>query len=206
MRFLLLLSSCFLLFTGCTTMYKQLAITTGKVADVEKYKPAISVALYAAQVDVAGNHLSGLLMIKKMPDSSTRLVFSNEMGFTFFDFEFTSEGLFKVHSVIKKMNKKSVLTTLKKDFELVLMQKLTEENLVVRKSGSFLYYIFPQKKGYYCYIIDSISNKMDHMERSSKRKSVVSAIMNDYKNGMPDTIGITHHNFNFTIGLKKLEK
>lgn len=206
MRFLLLLSSCFLFFSGCTTMYRQLAVTNGEVTDIQQFKPVVKVALYAAQVDVAGNHLSGLLMMKKMPDSSTRLVFSNEMGFTFFDFEITSEGVFKVHSVIKKMNKKSVLTTLKKDFELVLMQNLAAENLVVRKSGSLLYYIFPQKKGYYCYIIDAISNKMVHMERSSERKNVVSAEMKNYYNGMPDTIGITHHNFNFTIGLKKLEK
>ena len=38
--------------------------------------------------NVVGNHLSGLLLIKKMPDSSTRMVFSNEMGLGFFDFEF----------------------------------------------------------------------------------------------------------------------
>ena len=31
-------------------------------------------------------------------------------------------------------------------------------------------------------------------------------IMKDYTNGVPDTIGITHHNFEFNIGLKLIEK
>jgi hypothetical protein len=44
------------------------------------------------------------------------------------------------------------------------------------------------------------------MQRSSKRKPVVEAIMRDYSNGMPDTIGITHKYFTFTIGLKKLAR
>jgi hypothetical protein len=44
------------------------------------------------------------------------------------------------------------------------------------------------------------------MERASKRKIVVEAIMKDYINGIPDTIGISHKTFNFTIGLKRIER
>jgi hypothetical protein len=44
------------------------------------------------------------------------------------------------------------------------------------------------------------------MERASKKKTVVSAIMKNYSNGIPDTIGISHKTFSFTIGLKKLER
>jgi hypothetical protein len=33
----------------------------------------------------------------------------------------------------------------------------------------------------------------------------VLAMLQKYKDGVPDTIGITHHNFPFTIGLKKIE-
>ncbi|MBK7307905.1 MAG: hypothetical protein IPI88_13305 [Chitinophagaceae bacterium] len=50
---------------------------------LQKFKPAFTVALYNTTVDVMGNHFSGLLLIKKMPDSSTRMVFSNEMGLGF---------------------------------------------------------------------------------------------------------------------------
>jgi hypothetical protein len=152
-----------------------------------------------------GNHLSGLLIIKKMPDSSVRMVFSNETGFKFFDFEFAANGNFKVYSVIKQMNKKAVLKTLRHDFELILMEHL-DSAVLIRTASGLLYYIFPQKKGYSYYITDSTGDKLIRMERASKRKTVVEATMENYSNGVPDTIGITHKTFNFTIGLKKIER
>src|ERR1700712_5633628 len=204
MRYLLL-SSC-LLFMAFFPSFKQMQVATGDVNSLEKFKPKFSVALYSTQVDVVGNHLSGLLLIKKMPDSSTRMVFSNEIGFKFFDFEFSKDGNFKVYSIISKMNKKSVIKTLRKDFELVLMQHLYNSTVSVKSENGLLYYIYPQSKGYNYYITDSTGNKLIRAERDSKRKTVVEAIMQNYINGIPDTIGISHKTFNFTIGLKRLER
>ena len=91
MRFLILSSNLFILW-GCGTAYKNLQATTGNVASLQQFKPVFASALYKADIDVIGNHLSGLLLIKKMPDSTTRMVFSNEIGFKFFDFEFSPDG------------------------------------------------------------------------------------------------------------------
>lgn len=173
---------------------------------LQKFKPAFTVALYSTQVDVVGNHLSGLLLIKKMPDSSLRMVFSNEMGFKFFDFEFAADGKFKVHSAIKQMNRKSVLKTLRKDFELILMERLDLSTASVKTNNDQLYYIFPQDKGYNYYITDNAGDELIRMERASKSKVVVEAIMKNYINGIPDTIGISHKTFDFTIGLKRIER
>ena len=203
MRYLLL-NSCLLVFLGCSPVYKQMQPANGNVTTLQKFKPAFTVALYNTQVDVVGNHLSGLLIIKKMPDSSTRMVFSNEIGFKFFDFEFSADGKFKVYSVIKQMNKRSVLKTLRKDFELILMDHL--ENVSIRTENGLLYYVVPQTKGYNYYITDSLGNKLIRMERASKTKTVVEAIMENYIKGMPDTIAISHKTFNFTIGLKRIER
>jgi hypothetical protein len=181
-------------------------VITGDVNTLSKFIPAFNVALYNTQVDVVGNHLSGLFLIKKMPDGSTRMVFSNEMGFKFFDFEFSAAGNFKVYSIIKKMDKKTVVKTLRKDFELVLMQHLDCATASIHKKDGLVYYVFPQSKGYNYYITDSIGSQLLSMERASKKKTVVSAIMKNYSNGIPDTIGISHKTFSFTIGLKKLER
>jgi hypothetical protein len=78
--------------------------------------------------------------------------------------------------------------------------------VLIRTASGLLYYIFPQKKGYSYYITDSTGDKLIRMERASKRKTVVEATMENYSNGVPDTIGITHKTFNFTIGLKKIER
>jgi len=184
----------------------QMQTTTGNINGLAKFKPAFKVALYKTEVDVVGNHLSGLLLIKKMPDSSTRMVFSNEMGIKFFDFEFTTDGNFKVYFVMKKMNKKPVLKTLRKDFELILMEHLDTAAASVRIHNGLIYYVFPETKGYNYYITDSTGDNLVSMERASKRKTIVQAIMKNYINGTPDTIGISHKTFNFTIGLKRIER
>ena len=187
-------------------MYRQMHTATGNIGGLAKFKPAFNVALYKTEVDVVGNHLSGLLLIKKMQDSCIRMVFSNEMGFKFFDFEFTPDRNFKVYSIIKQMNKKAVIKTLRKDFELILMEGLDSAAVSVRTNNGLKYYVFPQTTGYNYYITDSTGDKLVRMERASKRKTVVQAIMKDYINGIPDTIGISHKTFNFTIGLKQIER
>ena len=191
---------------ACSAAYKQMQTAAGDVNRIQKFKPAFSVALYNTHVDVMGNHLSGLLLIKKMPDSTVRMVFSNEIGFKFFDFEFSPDGAFKVYSVIKQMNKRSVLKTLRKDFELILMDRLDSSEVSVRINNGLIYYVFPKSKGYYYYITDSTGDKLIRMERASKKKTVVEAIMENYINGIPDSIGISHKTFNFTIGLKRIER
>jgi len=180
--------------------------STADITLLQKFKPAFAVALYNTTVDVAGNHLSGLLLIKKMPDSSTRMVFSNEMGFSFFDFEFAADGSFKVYSIIKKMNKKSVIKTLRHNFELILMNNLDNSKAIIKTDSGQLYFIFPQNKGYNYYITNSDGTELVRMERASDKKIIVEAIMQNYINGIPDTIGISHKTFEFNIGLKRIER
>lgn len=202
----LLLISWLAALHGCSPVHKQMQAAATGINRIQKFKPAFTVALYSATVDVMGNHLSGLLLIKKMPDSSTRMVFSNEMGLTFFDFEFSADGNFKVYSIIKKMNKKPVIKTLQHDFELVLMQHLNETNASVRTKDGQLYFVFPQTRGYNYYITDANATELTGMERASNKKVIVEAVMKNYNNGMPDTIGISHKTFEFNIGLKRIER
>ena len=194
------------MLAACSSVYKSLQPATGNITAIEKFRPDLKSALYKTEVDVIGHHLSGLLLIKTLSDSSIRMVFSNEMGFKFFDFEFKPGGGFKVYYIIKQMDKKAVITTLQKDFELVMMLKMDSKTAFMRKDGDYLYYVFPQKRGFNYYITDTTGNELVRMERSSTRRPIVQAIMKNYINGVPDTIGITHKNFSFTIGLKRLER
>lgn len=202
----LLSGSLLLFFFGCSPVYMQMQTTAGNISGLSKFKPVFNAALYKTEVDVVGNHLSGLLLIKKMPDSSTRIVFSNEMGLTFFDFGFAADGNFNVYSVIKKMNKKPVIKTLRNDFELILMEHLDTVTASIRTNDGLVYYVFPAAKGYNRYVTDSTGDSLVWMERASKRKTIVQAIMKNYITGTPDTIGISHKTFNFTIGLKRIER
>lgn len=202
----LILSSALLLTWSCSPAHKQMQSANADISMLQKFKPSFTVALYNATVDVVGNHLSGLLLIKKMPDSSTRMVFSNEMGLGFFDFEFAADGSFKVYSIIKKMNKRSVIKTLQHDFELILMNNLKYSAARVKTENGLIYFIFPQVKGFNYYITDPALTELVRLERASNKKTIVEAMMKNYTNGIPDTIGISHKTFEFNIGLKRIER
>jgi len=203
MRYLLL-SSCVLLFAGCASVYKNLRPAAGNISNIERFRPDFANALYKAEIDVVGRHLSGLLLIKTLPDSSTRVVFSNEVGFKFFDFGFKPDGEFNVYYIINQMDKKPVIKTLRKDFELVMLRNNDTAHAYLRKNDSSMYYIFPKPKGTYCYITNLDGTELTTMEICSPHKPIVQAIMKNNANGIPDTIGITHKNFSFTIALKKI--
>jgi hypothetical protein len=205
MRYLLI--SCLIFFSACASQYRHLQQSRGDISCIQKFKPDFTRALYYAQVNITGKHLSGLLLIKQMPDSSTRMVFSNETGFKFFDFEFAANGAFKAHYVIDQLNKKPVLITLRKDFEIIMMQPNVLQNGFIKKdtTTALHYYGFPEEKGFNYYITDPACNELVRMERASSTKPVVKVIMQNYKDGIPDTIGITHTGFKFDIGLKRLE-
>jgi hypothetical protein len=202
----LILSSSLLIMLSCSPVHQQMQSASTDVNVLQKFRPSFTVALYNTTVDVMGNHLSGLLLIKKMPDSSTRMVFSNEMGLGFFDFEFKPDGAFKVYYIMKKLNKKSVIKTLQHDFELVLMNNLDNSKAVVKTKDGLTYFIFPQSKGFNYYITNQLGDELVRMERASNKKTIVEAVMKNYNGGIPDTIGISHKTFEFNIGLKRIER
>ncbi|HTE24284.1 hypothetical protein [Flavitalea sp.] len=207
MRFLLLSSLAFVIcIAGCSSAYKSLSPATGDVACIRKFKPEFNSTLYNTQVNVVGKHLSGLLLFKLMPDSSLRIVFSSEMGVKFFDFEFGSDGVFKVHQIMKQLDKKSVIKTLKSDFELILMRNIAADRVVIKTDSYNTWYGFPANKETHYYITNQACDSLVRIENAMKRKPKVQIVMLDYNNGIPDTIGITHRNFNFDIGLKYIKR
>jgi len=199
-----LLSISLLVLCGCASHYNKMQRSA--IADVDcvqSFRPVFKTALYNTQVNVIGKHLSGLLIIKTMPDSSTRIVFTSEAGFKFFDFGFSGKD-FTVYYIYKEMNKKAVIKTLRKDFELVLMNNLNAEKPYVLDREGEKYYTFPDGKDHYYYVTNGDCSRLIRMERGSKRKKVMTAIAENFNEGVPDTIGITHDNFNFNIGLKRI--
>ncbi len=205
MRFLLL-NSLIAILSGCSTMYRQLKTVAANPMQITRLQPAFGVGVYKTSVDVTGRHLSGLLVIKKMPDSSVRVVFTSEMGFTYFDFQWPDAGDFAVNSIIKQLDQPAVITTLRKDFEGILMNRLRESNASVRTDGKYLYNIFSRRKDYYNYITDSAYQSLIKLERAGRRKKVVTIYMDATPDHIPDSIHIVHHNFSFDIKLKKLRR
>lgn len=198
--------SILLLLSGCApAVYKKLQQTEGDASCIQKFKPHIERALYQASVDISGRHLSGMLLMKQMPDHSTRVVFTNEAGFTFFDFEFSYGNGFVVHTIISKMDKEAVWETLRKDFELLLMNRVdTAAVASVFSKGAERYYAIYAGKDVYYYVTDTRCSQLIRMERGNTRKKVVEVTRGSLKDGAPESVRIRHLNFNFTIDLKRI--
>ncbi len=189
---------------ACTSAYKHLQTISGDPSCIQQFKPALGTAMYNTQVDVVGKHLSGILVMKRMEDSSTRIVFTSEMGLTFFDFAFLGDGTFKVYRIMDKMNKKAVIKTLRKDFELILMEHTPVSGARVFSDGINHYYGFPQEKGVNYYITDSTCSHLIKAQKASSKKAIVEATLNNYQAGIPDSVTIVHQVFHFTIILNRL--
>jgi hypothetical protein len=193
------------LLSGCSSAYQHLQQGRGDVACITKFRPQFANTLYSTQVDVLKHHLSGLLFFKQMPDSSLRVVFANEMGFKFFDFEFKKDGGFVKHYMLPKMDKKAVVKTLRSDFELVLLRPdLTGAHIM--QDSSYRYTVVPTAKGSNYYITDAACERLERIEKSSRRKPVVKVWFGHYEAGVPDTINIRHQGFTFNISLQRVQK
>ena len=193
------------LLSGCSSAYKGLQPAAGDVNCIRQFRPQFTNALYSTQVDVLKHHLSGLLFFKQMPDSSLRVVFANETGFKFFDFEFQADGGFVKHYMLPKMDKKAVVKTLRGDFELVLLRPELSEARVLRE-GNYLYTAVPAAKGNNYYITDTVCTRLERIEKASRRKPVVKVWLGSYTAGVPDSVLISHQGFKFNISLQRVQK
>ena len=192
-------------FTGCHSPYAALQPAPDVSPEcIQRLRPVFSSKIYKTEVDVVGKQLSGLLVFKTMPDSSRRVVFTSETGPTLFDFEF-NRGAFRVLFCQKKLNRKAVLRTLRKDFELLLMENPGRPEPVLRDS-QVLYFPFRAGKETNYYRTDTACSRLLGMEKAGRRKKKVLITLSPFESGMPEHVQIEHRNFTFAIRLTAFER
>ena len=173
---------------------------------IQQFRPRFTRVFYETQVEAVGRKFSGIMIMKRMPDSSLRIVFSNKPGIKFFDFEFLPDSGFRVLYIMNELNKEAVIKTLRKDFEVLLFLYTSPDKGYLLKGAGRNYYAFPRENGFNYYITDSGCLELLLIQRASNRKPVVDINIKYSADFSPDTIGIRHRNVNFTIGLKKMQE
>ncbi len=192
---------------GCKTYESTLQEQHAAPCEIEPFVPKMGKVLYKAEVEITGHHLSGLLLFKTMEDYTQRIAFLLETGQSIFDFGFGQDGTFKVYYVQKKFNRKPVITALRKDFELLLLQQhelFGQEHSYQFEGNRYNPYRRGDEKIWL--VTDQGCTKLIKVLRSSKRKEMVELFRYPSDAATPDSVWINHKTFNFTIALKKLEQ
>lgn len=201
----LLLSLCALLL-NCASAYHSMKPASVDAACVGKMIPSsIATSWYQASIDVGNKHLSGLVLIKNMPDSSQRVVFTSEAGVTFFDFGFRRPDKFTVYAIIKKLNRKPVIKTLQKDFELMLGNPFIQGGLQSWKTQDEIFFGVTKKAETAYLITDKDCGSLRRLEWGTKQKRKVSIQIIGAGYPLPDTLNITHYTFSLQIRLTRFQ-
>jgi hypothetical protein len=205
MRYLLF--SVLLTFTCCASDYKYMQIVDSDPACISKLAPdQFETSWYHASVDVVGRHISGLLLIKNMPDSAQRIVFTNEAGVTFFDFGFSKDGTFKVFSIIKQLDRAPIIQTLQKDFRLILGLPFRQASYQVTTRDDEVFYGVRQKNETAYFITTKDCASLRRLELGSDRKRKVTVLVTGNGYPQPDNIELAHNTFDMQIKLTRLNK
>jgi hypothetical protein len=133
------------------------------------------------------------------------MVFTSEMGLSFFDFGFGPVNGFTVHRIIPQLNRDPVIRTLRKDLTLLWMISLQASNHSGFSREGLDYHLFRQGEDHYYYVLDKNCGGLLRMERASSRKTVALATVSYLQPGQLDSASIRHLNTRFSIALKRLQ-
>jgi hypothetical protein len=82
--------------------------------------------VYKCQMDIYKNHVSGILIIKKINETTHRVALTSDFGNKLIDFE-VSDHDFKLNYVLPDLDKKIVINFLKNDFQQLLKKTISGE-------------------------------------------------------------------------------
>lgn len=159
--------------------------------------------LYKCQMEVYGNDISGIVIIKKMSNNVHRVVMTTDFGNKMIDFEI-SQTDFKLNYVLPDLDKKMVINFLKNDFRILLQQKYSvldtftnsESTIYTSKEDSFPKYLF----------MDKSTDLLQKIVVTNNNKEKINIRFEAKKHIFADNIEIQHKDFKIQIKLTQITK
>jgi hypothetical protein len=202
-RFLLLsflYSSLFLLLISCKTyQLKDVKPISNFEKTVENlYFSSKEDYVYKCQMDIYKNHVSGILIIKKISDDTHRVVMTSDFGNKMIDFEI-SENDFKLNYVLADLDKKMVINFLKNDFQELLRQKYPV-NESFENENSRIYLSKTKKKSYYLFF-NKENSLLKQIIYTKSNKEKIDFSFDAKKPTFAEMILLDHKDFKINIKL-----
>ncbi|WP_294285927.1 hypothetical protein [uncultured Chryseobacterium sp.] len=190
----------FILFASCKT-YK---ITDAKpVLNTEKtvenlYFSSKEDYVYKCQMDIYKNHVSGILILKKINQTTHRVVLTSDFGNKLIDFEI-SETDFKLNYVLPDMDKKIVINFLKNDFRELLRQQYPVKE-TFENGNSKIYLSEIDQKSYYLFF-NKENKLLQQIVYTKNNKEKIDFTFEAKKHIFADSLNLQHKDFKINIKL-----
>ena len=154
--------------------------------------------VYKCQIDIYKNHVSGILIVKKMGDLAHRVVLTSDFGNKLIDFEI-SDYDFKLNYVLPDLDKKIVINFLKNDFrELLRQQYPVSESFENENARIYLSKI--DKKSYYLFF-NKNNGLLKQIVYTQNRKEKIDFTFEAKKHIFADSLELQHKDFKINIKL-----
>lgn len=206
MRFLRI--SCLLFFwvlflSSCGSVTKKYVRSEKSFAEIKNhyFSNTAKDYVYKAKIDIYGNYVGGILVIKRLAKNHHRIVFTTEFGAKMLDIELKDNELIK-NKVVEQLDRKIILKTLKKDFQILLREDAKVLNTYVFNDD--IIYETQGDKRYNFYFFNK-ENQLVKIINTSKYKEKVMITFSNISENNPQNIKINHQNIKLTIDLKSLD-
>ncbi len=204
MRQLLLRNSVYslilLLFVSCKT-YKLTNVksVSGSEKTVENlYFSSNDDYVYKCQMDIYKNHVSGILILKKINDATHRVVLTSDFGNKLIDFEI-SENAFKLNYVLPDLDKKIVINFLRNDFQQLLKRQYTVSESFENETSK-IYLSKVDKKNYYLFF-NKENSLLKQIIYTKNNKEKIDFTFDAKKHIFADSLNLQHKDFKINIKL-----
>jgi len=201
---LLLTSLSLLLFVSCKSY--EIQGVEKKVSNVSSIQSSYfsnpeTDYVYKAHIEVYGNDLSGIFVVKKINEATHRVVLTTDFGNKLLDFEL-SESDFKVNYIVADLDKKIVINTLKKDFRLLLQNNFLVDEVFENEQAT----VFKSKDGSQInyIIVSKENNSITEIKNTSKTKEKVVFKFVPKNVTFTESILIQHYNIKLKIELNQI--
>lgn len=157
--------------------------------------------VYKCQIDIYKNHVSGILIIKKMNETTHRVALTSDFGNKLIDFEISDQD-FKVNYVIPDLDKKVVVNFLRNDFRQLLKRQYPV-NESFENDQSNIYLSKEDKKA--CYLFFNKENGLlNTIIYTKNNKEKIDFTFEAKKHIFADSIHLQHKDFKINIKLVQI--
>lgn len=197
----LLLSSCGAIRQAA---FKPSGIPDGGIAG--NLVPFSGSSVYKTDISLGKRNLSGITVFKEYGQGAWRIVFLNELGMKFFDFQLTEDG-FEVVSCYEYLNRKKILSLLEQDFSMLLEtsgdlilvnhKRTGHDGVIVKEQLSH-----KKRKYYYLSGNTLLPEKTELMSPWHKKATI---IFESYSGNRPEIFSVYHNRTKLDLHFKILD-